>query len=165
MMCIKSGFPFTSEAPFSSSYSSPYLLSILHNMSITASIESGSLDPDEDLGQQLAEESQHPESVAPGGTPDAPHIVSSIEGITEKVEPTAVRVIPSSQDSTSSQSGSDSQTHVAKAEKDAKAALHQIEVATSIQVSQKHRSALIGQGLTLAGRDALESFRQAQCSQ
>lgn len=119
-------------------------------------------NPD-DSGQQLAKESQHPESVAPGGTPDAPHIVSSIEGITGKVEPTAVRVIPSSQDSTSSQSGSDSQTHVAKIEKDAKAALHQIEVATSVQVSQKHRRALIGQSLAFAGRDALESFRQA-CS-
>ncbi|PVH69829.1 hypothetical protein DL98DRAFT_578148 [Cadophora sp. DSE1049] len=48
---------------------------------------------DEDPGQQLAEESQHPESVAPSGTPNAPHIVSSIEKSTEKVKPTAVRVI------------------------------------------------------------------------
>jgi hypothetical protein len=52
---------------------------------------------------------------------------------------------------------------VAKIERNTKAALYQIEVATSVQVSQKHRDALIGHSLALRGTDALESFRQA-CS-
>jgi hypothetical protein len=93
-------------------------------------------------------------------------IVSSIEGVEGNVpglKPTSIPVIPSSQDSASSQSGSDSQNQIATVETDAKAVLHQHEVATGIQVSQKHRGAIISQSLALGGRDALESFRQA-CS-
>ena len=90
------------------------------------------------------------------------HVASYIEGRKEKIEAT-VRAILSTQDSVSSQSGSDSQNPVAKIEKHAKASLHQIEVATNIRVTQKYRGALIGHSLTLAGRDTLESFRQACC--
>ena len=66
------------------------------------------------------------------------YVVSSIEGVQEKVDATSVQVIPSSQDPTASQSGSDSQNQVAKVEKDAKAALHQIESVTGVSVSSKY---------------------------
>lgn len=87
-------------------------------------------------------------------------VVSSIEGVTEA---TPAPVIRSSQDSTSSQSGSDSQNQVARIEKDARAALHRIEAVTGVSVASKHRGPMIEQSLALGGRDALESFRQA-CS-
>jgi hypothetical protein len=90
-------------------------------------------------------------------------VVSSIEGPQASVDAPSVPVVRSSQDSTSSQSGSDSQNPVARIEKDAKAALHQIEVATGVSVSPKHRGLMIDRSLALGGRDALESFRQA-CS-
>jgi hypothetical protein len=90
-------------------------------------------------------------------------IISSVECVHEKTEVTSVRVIPSSHKSTSSQSGSDGQSQANQVEKAAKSALHRIEVATGVQVSQKHRGALVSQGLQLAGRDALEAFRQV-CS-
>ena len=72
-----------------------------------------------------------------------------------------VLVVRSSQDLTSSQSGSDSQNPVARIEKDARAALHQIEVVTKVLVLSKHRGPIIDQSVALGGRDALESFRQA----
>jgi hypothetical protein len=72
-------------------------------------------------------------------------------------------VIPSSQDSASSQSGSDSQNQMAKVDKDAKTALHRFEMATNTTVSHKHRGPMIERILALGGREALESFRQA-CS-
>jgi hypothetical protein len=96
-------------------------------------------------------------------------IVSSTEGIGEHPRRMAVAsvpvvpVIPSSQDSVSSQSGSDGQNQAAKVDKDARAALHRIELLTGVQVSQKHRGPMIDHSLALASRDALESFRQA-CS-
>jgi hypothetical protein len=96
--------------------------------------------------------------------PEAP--VSSIEGAgatPPDSEPAPSTIIPSSQDSASSQSGSDKQNPAAKVDKDAKAALHQIEVAMGIQIAHKYRGAMIDQSLALGGRDALESFRQA-CS-
>jgi hypothetical protein len=88
----------------------------------------------------------------------AEQVVSSIEGVEKNVP-----VIPSSHDSTSSQSGSDSQHQMAKIDKDARAALHQIEVAIGITVAHKHQKPMIEQSLALGGRDALENFRQA-CS-
>ena len=72
-------------------------------------------------------------------------------------------MIPSSQDSASSQSGSDSQNQIAKVDKDAKTALHRFEMATNTTVSHKHRGPMIERSLALGGREALESFRQA-CS-
>ena len=60
-------------------------------------------------------------------------LISSIEGVEVNVvaiDAASVLVIPSSQDSASSQSGSDSQNQVAKIDKNARAALHQIELAT-----------------------------------
>lgn len=72
----------------------------------------------------------------------------------------AVSVVPSSQDS-SSQSGSDNQSPVAKSEKTAKAALHNLETATGIHVPQKYRSAMVEHSLALGKRQTLENFRQA----
>lgn len=139
----------------------------------------------DDDGQQPAEQARHDEPLAKDATPSprslsgSPsadlvvsiaatdptigHVVGSIEGAKEHVRATSVPVIPSTQDSASSQSSSDSQNQVAKIEKDAKAALHRFEVATTGKVLQPHRGALIRQSLALAGHDALESFRQA-CS-
>lgn len=70
-------------------------------------------------------------------------------------------MVPSSQDSSSAQSGSDSQNPSAELEKDARVALHNMEIATGIHVSQKHRSAMVEHSLALGKRETLENFRQA----
>lgn len=71
----------------------------------------------------------------------------------------SVPIVPSSQDS--AQSGSDSQNPAAESEKTAKAALHILETATGIHVSQKHRGAMVEHSLALGKRQTLETFRQA----
>jgi hypothetical protein len=126
---------------------------------------------DENDSQQLARESQdddgqqsvggtlHKEAVAK----DAAHVVSSIERAKGDGEAASAPVIGSSHEPASSQSSSDGQNPVARIEKDARAALHQIEVVTGVVVSSRHRGPMIDQSLALGGRDALESFRQA-CS-
>lgn len=94
-------------------------------------------------------------------------VISSIEegrgGLPAAVEPTSVPVVPSSQDSTSSQSGSDSQNAAAELDKIARAALHNMESATGIHISQNHRSGMVEHSLALGKRDTLENFRQACC--
>lgn len=93
-------------------------------------------------------------------------VVSSIEGARGDlpvVESTSVPVVPSSQDSTSSQSGSDSPNGIAELEKRARASLHKMESATRIYVSQNHRNGVVEHSLSLGKRDTLENFRQA-CS-
>jgi hypothetical protein len=93
-------------------------------------------------------------------------VVSSIEGARgdlSVVESTSVPVVPSSQDSISSQSGSDSPNPIAELEKRARAALHNMESATGIHVSQHHRNGMVEHSLALGKRDTLENFRQA-CS-
>ena len=89
---------------------------------------------------------------------------SSIEGAGGgAVERASVLVVPSSQDSTSSQSGSDGQNAMAELDTRARAALHNIELATNVRISHNHRSGVIEHSLALGKRDTLENFRQA-CS-
>jgi hypothetical protein len=125
-------------------------------------------DDEDDESQQIEEGEEALPTGSPDTSPSADNtlvdktpdpIASSTEDVEASAPDLEPTVIPSSQDS----SGSDNQTQNTKVDKDARAALHQIEIATSIQVSHKHRTAMIDQSLALGGRDALEDFRQA-CS-
>lgn len=91
-------------------------------------------------------------------------VISSVEGGRGgTVEQVSVPVVPSSQDSTSSQSGSDSPNAIAELDRRARAALHNMELATNVHISQNHRTGVIEHSLALGKRETLENFRQA-CS-
>jgi hypothetical protein len=115
------------------------------------------------LSPALADLVSIPSSEMPNETVTA-LVISSVEGARGgAVERASVLVVPSSQDSTSSQSGSDSQNAMAELDKRARAALHNMESATNVHISQNHRSGVIEHSLALGKRDTLENFRQA-CS-
>ncbi|KAH6676005.1 hypothetical protein B0J14DRAFT_692295 [Halenospora varia] len=68
---------------------------------------------------------------------------------------TSIPMAPSSQDSSSSQSGPASQNPIAELE------LKRLESVTGVQSSPNHRDAIVKQCLALGKRETLENFRQA----
>jgi hypothetical protein len=114
--------------------------------------------PPSDIAPQAGDLAKHRSVVSSSTSAATGKLVSSVEVVGQSV-PALVPVIPSSQDSASSQSGSDGQNQAAKIDKDARAALHRIEILTGVQVSQKYRGTMIKQSLVLGGCNALENFR------
>jgi hypothetical protein len=126
-----------------------------------------------DIPKPLADIPNAPGSARPSSSSPMPEtIVSSVEGrqpTAQQSETMPTPVVPSSQESSSSHSGSETQNRmgklaekqhrVAELEREARTALHRLESATGILVAARHRSDLIDHVLALGGFQALENLR------
>jgi hypothetical protein len=111
-------------------------------------------DDEDDMSQECPEVG---EDVAVPITRNAALVRTSLPPVQRDIlagEFTSIPV-PSSQDSSSSQSGPASQNTTAKLE------LERLESITGVQASLNHRDAIVKQCLALGKRETLENFRQA----